>query len=380
MPGVGALVFVAKGGPSEVEQMVAGGQHAAALDLLDRVLATGRCETVVVATDSPLFADLLRHLPVQIELDQGEFHFGHRLRALIEKHRIEKPLYFGGGSAPLLGQQELESLCDGLLRLDSGVIANNFYSADFVGFAPAEAIARVPLPAIDNDLAFVLSSQAGLPSFPLARSVSTQLDVDTPSDLAVLSVHPAVGPHLGQYLAALRLDTARLEAAMRCLVDSESEVLVAGRVSSQVWSCLEAEAACRKRVFSEERGMRASGREARREVVSLLGMHLEAVGVTRFFRSLDSLCQAAFLDTRVLFHHLRLYPSAPDRFHSDLLNAEAIKDPVLREFTAAAREAPVPVLMGGHSIVAGGLMALIEAAWARFDPDGILPRARRPAS
>ncbi len=113
--------------------------------------------------------------------------------------------------------------------------------------------------------------------------------------------------------------------------------------------------------------MRASGREARGEVRSLLGFYVDSVGPRRFFESLGKLGQAAFLDSRVVFNHRGLRPSAADRFHSDLLEAEAIADSFVREFTAAAREAPIPVLLGGHSLVSGGLWALIDAAWQERD-------------
>ncbi len=137
---------------------------------------------------------------------------------------------------------------------------------------------------------------------------------------------------------------------------------------------LETDLACRKRVFSEERGMRASGREARGEVRSLLGFYLASVGPWRFFESLGELGQAAFVDSRVLFSHLGLRPTAADRFHSDLLEVEAIVDPLIREFTAAARAAPIPVLLGGHSLVTGGLWTLIDAAWQERDRQlGISP-------
>ena len=42
-------------------------------------------------------------------------------------------------------------------------------------------------------------------------------------------------------------------------------------------------------------------------------------------------------------------------------------DPVVRDLTAAARAAPIPVVLGGHSLVAGGIWALAEAAWLARD-------------
>ncbi|HEY8884495.1 MAG TPA: hypothetical protein VIO35_04220, partial [Chloroflexota bacterium] len=67
--------------------------------------------------------------------------------------------------------------------------------------------------------------------------------------------------------------------------------------------------------------------------------------------------------------------SASDRFHSDLLQPEAIVDPVARAFTQAALAAPIPVVLGGHSLVAGGLWVLSDAAWRERDRElGLTPR------
>ena len=74
------------------------------------------------------------------------------------------------------------------------------------------------------------------------------------------------------------LDTSALDAALPLMLDRDATILVAGRVSSATWRYLERETACSTRVFSEERGMRASGRQARGEVRSLLGYHLERWG------------------------------------------------------------------------------------------------------
>jgi hypothetical protein len=60
-------------------------------------------------------------------------------------------------------------------------------------------------------------------------------------------------------------------------------------------------------------------------------------------------------------------PGREDRFQSDLLAWEAIEEPFLRRFTRAASEAPIPILLGGHSLVSGGLMLLNDVAWAEND-------------
>jgi hypothetical protein len=111
--------------------------------------------------------------------------------------------------------------------------------------------------------------------------------------------------------------------------------------------------------------MRASGRQARGEVRSLLGYFLDAVGIERFFEALGTMAQAVFLDNRVIFAHRGLWPSAADRFHSDLRQPAQIGDAFVRDLTEGALAAPVPVIMGGHSLVSGGMYALVESAWAR---------------
>ena len=100
----------------------------------------------------------------------------------------------------------------------------------------------------------------------------------------------------------------------------------------------------------------------RGEAHSILGFYLEQVGPRRFFQSIGQLGDAAFIDTRVIFDHLRPGLSRRDRFLSDLGRPRGIEDDLIREFTREAMEAPIPVVLGGHSLVAGGMLALIEVA------------------
>ena len=158
------------------------------------------------------------------------------------------------------------------------------------------------------------------------------------------------------------IDTSRYQACLPLLTDVNAQVLIAGRVGSQVWQYLEKETACRVRLYAEERGMRAEGREEGK-ARSLLGFHIQQAGCRRFFAELTEMVDAAIIDTRVLFAHVSGRPSRADRFLSDLGRYEEIEDPFVHEFTEAAVKAPIPVLLGGHSLVAGGLMALTEMAW-----------------
>ena len=354
---------------SEPERMVSQVRQAITLDLVERALAVPSLSPIVVATNSPALADRLAGHPQRVAVDLDEpgqaFHFGRRLLGLIARYNADRCFYIGGGAGPLLSAADMAGIAAKLLAADRLLITNNFYSSDWAAFCPTSTLAGHAPPDNDNELAWLLGEDAGLPIQELPRNGATQFDVDTPADLLTLSVHPGAGAHTRACLDGMALDTQALDAALPLLLDRDAEIVVAGRVGSLTWSYLERETACRTRVISEERGMRASRRQAQGQVRSVLGYYLDAVGLERFFEGLATMGQAVFIDNRVILAHRGLWPSAADRFYSDLRRPAQIGEPFLREFTAAAMAAPVPVIMGGHSLVAGGMYALVEAAWAR---------------
>jgi len=363
---------------SQAERMMAGAQEAITLDLVDRALDAGVFRQIIVSTNSYRLADKLADKPIEVVVDPpGEtFHFGQRLQQFVNRFGIEKLFYIGGSSGPLLSQEEMIRMVKRVDQEDEFLITNNFYSTDYAAFSPARALHAIEPPPLDNDLGWLLVRQAGLKNYSPPRSAVTQLDVDTPIDLMTLRGHPDLGPHLGLYLEELDLDTSHIQQAMAFFVDRAAEVFVAGRVSSAMWAYLERETACRVRLLSEERGMRASGRQGRGEVRSLLGFYLDAVGVEAFFARMADLGQAAFIDNRVILAHWCLWPSDADRFYADLRQPERIENRRLRVLVEAAMVAPIPVVMGGHSLVSGGLYALLETAWATGGVD--LPYQTEP--
>jgi len=361
-----------------VEEVVAAARRAATLDSLERALATGAFASAILAVDSD---EGLRELPpgVALDVDSGPFHFGSRLARVIDRFRLEKPVYFSGGSLPLLSAQELVGIAQELERGDGLVITNNFYSADLVAFSPGSALRKIEPPAGDNPLARLLAEQAGLAARPLPRAVSSQFDIDSPSDLAILTLVGGAGPRLQGLLDAWRLDVGPYRRVLPCFTDSTAQILVGGRTGSQVWQYLERDTACRVRFFAEERGMQAEGRLEGRQGRSLLGFYLAEVGAKRFFAALSELADAAFLDSRVLLAHQGIEASRADRFLSDLGRHQEIQEPFLRRLTEVAGRAPIPVVLGGHSLVSGGLMALVEYAWQEHDRR-LAPEAHPPAS
>jgi hypothetical protein len=276
---------------------------------------------------------------------------------------------YAGCGLPLIKGDDLAEVAATLITHENAVVANNFFSADLIGFVPGRAVETVALPDNDRIVPRLLRDQGGLENRSLPRTMANQFDLDTPGDLAVLAYAGGAGPNLQRLIDASNIDTSRLERASRLFTDRDAEVVVAGRVGTQTWQYLESETACRVRMFAEERGLQAAGRDVNGRARSLLGFHLQSVGMRRFFEELSQMGQAAFIDTRPLFAHMGLKPSRADRFLSDAMQPEGVEDGWVRELTAAACEAPIPVVLGGSSLVGSGVQLLSEAAWRRRDEE-----------
>jgi hypothetical protein len=170
------------------------------------------------------------------------------------------------------------------------------------------------------------------------------------------------------------------------LSNRRAELLVTGRVSAATLSWLQNGVECRVRALIEERGLKAASKFAQgdaggaldgpsrgatpqRPPRSILGELLDRDGPGALAATVAGLGDAALIDTRVLMAHRygaseSSWPPAEDRFASDLLLPAAIADPWLRALTAAAASAPAghPILLGGHTLVNGGLRLLAQRA------------------
>jgi hypothetical protein len=351
-------------GDSEVEQALRGAHYAAARDLLETLLPVESIGQAVVATDDAAWADQLADLPVTVDIDPPgtAFHFGRRLAELIDRYGVKRLLYSGGASAPLLKAERWAQVVARLAHAERLVASNNLHSCDWMGVVPADELASIiAREANDNALAWVLANDVGLPEESSPASAATRFDLDTPVDLLIAQRHPGAGAHLRRFLDELGWEARHVDGLLAAMSREGGSLAIIGRASSAAWAALERATRCWVRVFAEERGMRASGRQERGEVRSLLANHLELVGVESFFDALEDLVEGVLLDNRVILAARRLWPSAADRYHADLQRWDRVEEPFLRRFTRAAAGARVPILMGGHSVVAGGLMALIEA-------------------
>ncbi|MGZ8514271.1 MAG: hypothetical protein ACXW4H_04115, partial [Candidatus Limnocylindrales bacterium] len=247
-----------------------------------------------------------------------------------------------------------------------------------VAIAHAEALADLPDLPEDNALPRWLEEVAGYAVGDLRRRWRLAIDVDGPLELILL------GDRSDPESIDLRPVAARMAAMRVVAADRRAELLVSGRTSPATLSWLERTAAARVRAFVEERGLRAAGRLAQaaghdsgvvgdgepRAPASLLGALLERDGPASLGEHLARLSDGAIVDSRVLLAHRlgadeRRWPAAEDRFASDVLLADRVGDPWLRELTQAALAAPIPILLGGHSLVGPGVRLLLGNGQAR---------------
>lgn len=360
---VDVLIMLGDAGPHFPESLLGDVREAITLDLIEMCLSLPEVGRVLLSTNRLPLLEKARRMPVELFPDErgGEFHFGRGLARVVRAAGSEMVFYIGGGAGPLLSPNDLREMLLALLEGPGRLVTNNLYSSDMAGFA-ARWLDAIELPARDNDLAWALAEKAKLDVHQPPRSASTSFDVDTITDVVILK-HCAgrLHPHTRALVEALDIDIRRLGQALEIVGQPDRRIILIGRASSDVWQALRAKARAQVEVIAEERGMRASGRLARGEVRSLVGFFAEQYGFPALFQALAGAADAVFMDSRVLFAHLKHWPPEADRCYSDLGMPGKIEDEVIRALTQAAMDAPIPVVMGGHSLLSGGMLALLES-------------------
>jgi hypothetical protein len=292
------------------------------------------------------------------------FHFGRTLARLVEERGFTHLAYFGGASAPLASAELLLSWRAQAGDLpQGGALVNNLHSTDWAILSDARRL--VPLAdrlPTDNSIGWVLEVEGGAVVEEPPPTTASRTDFDTPSDLALILGHPALGSQLRKALhpfpEGLQRKVDRLAAVLRTPAAS---VALLGRVSENAWRELNRRTQVWARVYAEERGMRASGRQQRGEVRSLIADMLEAWGPAGFIQRLESMVQAVVWDTRVwMARRTDTWPKAADRMAADLGWVEDVEDEALRQLTEAIEAAQIPIVTGGHGVVSGSLLAFLE--------------------
>jgi hypothetical protein len=368
-----AIVF--EGGPytGPVETWVARVREEMTIALLARLSASGNFDPVVLCTDRP-------HLGRRAEQETGAisevsdassgFHFGRRLQEAVHTHAPRGFIYLSGGSGQLMTAAEVQSFAQAIHDNPESMVANNIYSADMFGTLNVRAVLDPSLPDQDNSVPMVVAAESGVHLVPLAPTLGTGFDVDTPTDVLILSEFPKLDPRIRAAAAwePACLARDRLKRAQAILAGELTEIALIGRVPPSTVAALNEQTRCRLRVFSEERGMRSFGRDRPGIARSLIGRFVEAAGAREFFGHLSWCAQAVFIDTRVIFAHMGAVLGQEERFASDLFMDERIGDRGAAEFVREAREAEIPVILGGHSLVSAGVrvvagLAGMRAAW-----------------
>jgi hypothetical protein len=286
--------------------------------------------------------------------------FGERLRSFVLGRRPTGLVVLGSGAIPLATAADRRAF---VATAGSGrrvARVNNRYSADVLAIAAATSLAELPDLTTDNGLPRWLAETARYEVADLRGRWRLGVDVDGPIDLVLIGKRRWLPDGPAGAVDRITERLARVRAVAR---DPRAELIVTGRTSASGLAWLERNGAARTRALVEERGMKTATRD-QRQPRSVLGAVLERDGPAALGGILGELGEAALVDTRVLLAH-RLgvdeagWPTAEDRFASDLLLHERIADPWLRDLTRSAADAPIPVVLGGHTLVGPGLRLAI---------------------
>ena len=351
-----AVIFHPPRGSSDLEHLVSDARRSAALDLAES-LGELDLPLLVVAPESE--ANVFASQFDTLRTGDASFPFGDVLRQLIRERKPRGLLAFGSGSGILLSSDEIDALRRAAEGSAPRAVFNNFYSCDYAAIAQAEMLLDVDLPSTDNPLGLVLAD-AGMPCQTMSRSASTQFDLDTPPDVHILRASGRGGRRVRSLLERKTEPHPTLGGVLELLTDRTAVVSLIGRLSPKTWADVEGGIACRTNAFAEGRGMRSHGLRG----TPALTQWLAQDGSHAFFRRLAESCDAAIVDSRPLLAGEGVpLPPAADRFASDLFQPDRIENPRWKEFTEAAAEADIPILLGGHSVVSGGLYLMAEACW-----------------
>jgi hypothetical protein len=298
-------------------------------------------------------------------VDEGgrQMPFGQRLREALERESPDGLIVLGSGGIPLATAADRRAFVEVAAGPQGRALANNRFSADVVGISGAARLASLPDLGADNGLPRWLAKSAGFEVADLWQRWRLQVDLDTPLDALLADPRGAA-----RELAERDVSTVRVRAALAAVQevsrDPARELVVAGRASAGGLAWLERSTASRTRALVEERGFRTRP-DGQRPVRSSLGLLLDRDGPAALGALIEELGDAALVDSRVLLaHHFGAdegcWPIPEDRYASDLLLADRIADPWLRDLTRAALDAPIPIVLGGHSLVGPGLRLVLD--------------------
>jgi hypothetical protein len=309
--------------------------------------------------------------------------WGRALADIVAAEGVRGLVVLGSGAVARLRVDDARRLVAAAAHEGPGwrALTNNRYSSDVCAVSDATRLRDLPALPGDNALPRWLAEAAGFAVAELPGRDRLAFDLDSPLDLAVLLASTCTAARSLRDLAtAAGLAVPRLAELRAVASDARRELLVFGRSSPRTMAWLQRNVPCRVRFLAEERGMRAgtplafgpgdggstvAAAPARlRPPRATLGRLLASHGPGALAEIVGELADAALIDSRVLLAD-RLgpdesaWPVAEDRFSSDVLRPDTVDDPWLRSITASAAAAPIPILLGGHTLVGPGTPLLL---------------------
>ena len=360
-----AIIFEGGQPACAVAQLMLTVRYATCLDMIEKLKSLPHLfERVILATNYPDLAKQAEDLGVIIYPTLTEdFDFGGTLKHIISSFNVEKALYISGAGSPVMTALEFASIATTLNESDDLVYVNNVQSADIVGWVPANRLLNIESEMRDdNSLGYILRRDGQLHRRLMPHSVGVHFDIDTPTDILMAKLLRLGGERTLAALDALpaNWNLEPYERVQNILAqrDFVPGLWMSGRIGGPVIQQINTFILARLRVMSEERGMKSMGKE--QQVNSFVGSFIAEAGISAFFKYLEQSVHVALIDTRPLFMHFKQAQTEHDRFMSDLGLWQEIEEEWIRDFTRAATECSIPVILGGHTLILGGIWALSE--------------------
>ncbi len=380
---ISAIVFEGGTHDGDISRWMDSVREEMAIGLCERLISVGVFHRVVLCTDRDGLAG--RALQRIAELDvykfhgtgDVEFHFGERLCEVVKAYGFKSFLYFSGGSGQLMDEEDIcsfasttltapyKSLCSSARY----IVANNAYSSDMFGISDSSCLMGLNgnLPSSDNEFAMWFCMTFDADIVPLPSQMAFQFDVDTPVDALIMSTMEKSSIDTEGMLGFVKNEGllfilnrmfTKIEMAKAVMKGPGGEFTLIGRVPPSSVSYLNSILKCRIRTFSEERGMRSFKRDVRGEAKSIFASYIKRCGIRNFVNDMSDVTGLAFVDTRVLLSSLGCRLSTEERFASDLLMTDCLKDELAYELADAFSTSSCNFVCGGHCLVSWGVRSI----------------------
>lgn len=323
-------------------------------DTCQKMFESGYFNSAIIVGDENLQKKIEKVNFLIFEKIEKDFNIGKKLLEIINKHSLDKILYFGSGSCYFLTLDELKFISEKTVK--GQFLSNNPISSDFVSFSSSDLNDEIisNFPNIDNYFSSYLMSKTSLKYVKMPVSLGSIFDIDTPSDIAILSKITDNSSRVGEYISKSIFKNIDLDRFIKILSSKTSEIFVYGRINPLNLYMAERNISCKIRFLSEERGLKVRDRA----FASLLEYIFQPENFDNFFRLFENICDGGIFDTRVIFSLFAGKYEQEEAYLSDMLMWEKINNPFIKSFTKKVSESRVPIILGGHSVVNGGLMAL----------------------